>query len=89
MLSKPGLSAYVSSKFAIRGLTESLRAELNGSNIQAHGISPGGMQTEIYREKYPADFGDYMPVEYAVDRVMTNLKSSEPELDLIIRRRAK
>lgn len=83
---KPGLSAYVSSKFAIRGLTQSLREEVKGTNIQVYGIHPGGMQTEIYKEKYPADFDEYMSIDYAIEKVMDNFNASQPELDLIIRR---
>jgi NAD(P)-dependent dehydrogenase (short-subunit alcohol dehydrogenase family) len=85
---KPGLSAYVASKFAIKGLTQSLREELKGTDIQVYGIHPGGMQTEIYKEKYPADFDKYMSVDYAVQKVMDNLVAAEPELDLTIPRPA-
>jgi NAD(P)-dependent dehydrogenase (short-subunit alcohol dehydrogenase family) len=83
---KPGLSAYVSSKFAIKGLTQSLREELKGTNIQVYGIHPGGMQTEIYKEKYPADFEQYMSVDYAISKIMDNFATSQPVQDLIIRR---
>jgi len=83
---KPGLSAYVSSKFAIKGLTQSLREELEGTNISVYGIHPGGMQTEIYKEKYPADFDDYMTTDYAIEKVMNNFAAPQPELDLVIRR---
>jgi NAD(P)-dependent dehydrogenase (short-subunit alcohol dehydrogenase family) len=83
---KPGISAYSASKFAVKGLTESLREELKDTDIRVYGIFPGGMQTEIYKEKYPADFSEYMDVEYAIKKVMGNLQLEEPELDLIIRR---
>lgn len=83
---KPGLSAYVSSKFAIKGMTESIRTELNDTDIQVMQIFPGGMQTDIYKEKVPADIDDYMSVDYAIDKVMSNLKLETPEQDLIIKR---
>lgn len=83
---KPGLSAYVSSKFAVKGLTQSLREEVKGAGIQVYGIHPGGMQTEIYKEKYPADFKEYMSTDYAIGKVMGNFAATQPELDLIIRR---
>ncbi len=86
---KPGISAYVSSKFAVKGLTESLREELKDTLISVYGIFPGGMQTEIYKEKYPADFNEYMSVEYAIEKVMENFRMPKPELDLIIRRPSK
>ncbi len=83
---KPGLSAYVSSKFAVKGLTQTLREELRSTNIQVYGIHPGGMQTEIYKEKYPADFEEYMSIDYAIGKMMDNFAASQPEQDLLIRR---
>ena len=83
---KPGISAYSASKFAVKGLTESLREEVKETGIKIYGIFPGGMQTEIYKEKYPADFEEYMSVDYAIEKVMENLNKSQSEADLIIRR---
>jgi short-subunit dehydrogenase len=40
-------SAYCSSKFAIRGFTETLRMELLYSNIQTTCVHPGGIKTNI------------------------------------------
>jgi NAD(P)-dependent dehydrogenase (short-subunit alcohol dehydrogenase family) len=86
---KPGLSAYVSSKFAVKGMTESLREELKGTNIKVYQIFPGGMKTDIYREMVPKDFEAYMDVNHAVVEALDNLKADEPELDMIIRRPVK
>lgn len=86
---KPGISAYVASKFAIKGLTQSLRKEVMDTDIQVYGIHPGGMQTEIYKEKYPSDFDEYMSIDYAIQKIMDNFENLEPELDLIIRRPVK
>lgn len=83
---KPWISAYSSSKFAIKGLIESARKENLDNPIQILGIYPGGMQTDIYKEKYPEDFADYMKIDYAVGKVMDNLKLNNPEIDLVIRR---
>lgn len=83
---KPGLSAYVASKFAVKGLTQSLREELKDTSISVYGIHPGGIQTEIYKEKYPADFDTYMSVDYAVGKIMANFAAPRPEMDVIIRR---
>lgn len=85
---KPGLSAYVSSKFAVKGLTESLREELKGTDIGVLAIYPGGMKTDIYKEAYPDDYNTYMSVDYAIQKVMDNLAHPKPEIDLIIRRPA-
>ena len=83
---KSGLSAYVSSKFAIRGLTETIREEIKDSPIEIYQIFPGGMKTDIYHERVPDDIDQYMDVSYAIDKVMANLKLDQPELDQIIKR---
>jgi short-subunit dehydrogenase len=51
----PNQSAYVSTKFAIRGFTESLWAELDSSPIAVTGIYPGTIQSEILER---ASFSD-------------------------------
>lgn len=86
---KPNLSAYVSSKFAVRGMTEGLRKETVGSGIGIYGVFPGGMRTDIYREKVPADIDEYMEVGPVAEKVVVNLVSDAPEMDLIIKRPAK
>lgn len=83
---KPTLSAYVSSKFAVKGMTESLREELAGTGIEVYQIFPGGMQTDIYHEQIPADIDQYMSVDYAIEKVMTNLAAEKPKQDLVIKR---
>lgn len=45
----PMQSAYVSSKFAVRGFTETLRNELLGSNVRTLVIHPGGIKTNIVK----------------------------------------
>lgn len=83
---KPGISAYSSSKFAIKGLTESIRKEVKDLDIKILGVFPGGMQTDIYKEKYPDDLKDYMEADTVVEKVMANLKSDNPKLDFVIKR---
>lgn len=82
---KPMISAYSSSKFAIKGLTESIRKEV-ADHIDIYAVYPGGMQTEIYQEKYPDDIKEYMQVDDVVSKVIDNLKSDKPNPDLIIKR---
>jgi NAD(P)-dependent dehydrogenase (short-subunit alcohol dehydrogenase family) len=45
----PGHSAYVASKFAVRGFTETLRHEMAGSNVKVSIVHPGGIKTNIAR----------------------------------------
>lgn len=82
---KPMISAYSSSKFAVKGLTESIRKEVDG-NINIYAVYPGGMQTDIYQEKIPDDISEYMLVDDVVQKVIDNLKSDNPNPDLIIKR---
>jgi len=49
LLSMPMQSAYNSSKFAVRGFTESLKMEMAGSHIQVSCVHPGGIKTSIAR----------------------------------------
>jgi NAD(P)-dependent dehydrogenase (short-subunit alcohol dehydrogenase family) len=86
---KPEIAAYSASKFAIKGLTESIRKEMKDLDIKAYLVFPGGMQTELYKEKYPSDFGDYMEVDAVAEKVIKNLKSKNPKIDLIIKRKTK
>lgn len=86
---KPEISAYSSSKFAIKGLTESIRKEVKDLDIKILGVFPGGMQTDIYKEKYPDDLKDYMEVDIVVEKVISNLKSENLEVDFIIKRPSK
>lgn len=85
---KPRLSAYVSSKFAIKGLSESVREELKDTDITLYQIFPGGMQTDIYQVQVPADINEYMQVDYAIEKVMDNFRNESPEQDLVIKRPA-
>ncbi len=56
----PNQSAYVSTKFAIRGFTNSLWSEYRGSNVNVTGIYPGMIQTDILAS---ADFSDHREKE--------------------------
>ena len=45
----PSQAAYNASKFAVRGYTEALRQELQGSSVKVTCICPGGVKTNIVR----------------------------------------
>ncbi len=47
MIAPPGQAAYCASKFAVRGFTEALRHELEGTNISVSAVHPGGVSTNI------------------------------------------
>lgn len=46
-------SAYCTSKFAVRGFTETLRMELQGTGIATTCVHPGGIRTNIVRNSLP------------------------------------
>jgi len=45
-------TAYCASKFAVRGFTDSLRHELNGTGVRAIVVHPGGTKTNIIRSAH-------------------------------------
>ena len=47
LVAPPGQATYCASKFAVRGFTESLRHELEGTNIAVSVVHPGGVKTNI------------------------------------------
>ncbi len=56
LIGVPTQSAYCTSKFAVRGFTESLRGELRGTGVHAVTVHPGGIRTNIARNaRYHAD----------------------------------
>jgi NADP-dependent 3-hydroxy acid dehydrogenase YdfG len=56
LIGVPTQSAYCTSKFAVRGFTESLRAELRGTGVSAVTVHPGGIKTNIARNaRYHSD----------------------------------
>src|SRR5207302_1839984 len=53
-------AAYAASKFAVRGFTEALRHELEGSRVGVSCVHPGGIRTSIARH---ARLGERTPPE--------------------------
>ena len=47
LIAPAGQTAYAASKFAVRGFSEALRHELDGSNIGVSVVHPGGVRTQI------------------------------------------
>ena len=55
LVAPAGQVAYASSKFAIRGFSESLRHELDGTNVSVSVVHPGGIATSIsHNARVPA-----------------------------------
>ncbi len=49
LVSPPGQAAYSASKFAVRGFSNALRHELEGSSVGVSVVHPGGVATSIAR----------------------------------------
>ena len=60
LIAPAGQAAYSASKFAVRGFTEALRHELDGSNVQVSCVHPGGIRTRIAQQ---ARLGAATPAE--------------------------
>jgi len=50
LMGMPTLHAYVASKFALRGITKSLAAELGAFNIRVNSVHPGYVDTPMVRD---------------------------------------
>lgn len=58
LVAAPSSADYVASKFAVRGFTESLAAELIGTPVSVHLVHPGGIATNITRNDQSQEFKD-------------------------------
>jgi uncharacterized protein len=79
-------TAYCSSKFAAMGFTKSLRKEIEGTNIKVLAVYPGGMKTNLFDEKKPENYDEYMEPSFVADKIIENIKKEVPEEELILRR---
>ena len=95
LVAPAGQSAYSASKFAVRGFTEVLRHELEGSNVFVSCVHPGGIRTAIARrarlgantpegsrEEAVARFERLTPnsKEYAATRILQGVERREPRI---------
>ena len=76
---RPRLSAYVASKYAVRGFTDSLRNEIREDGITVIGVYPGGMKTNFFDEQMPEDYDKYMDPHHVAQKIIENLKSDKPK----------
>jgi len=79
-------TAYCASKFAADGFTKSLRKEVDGIKIKVISIYPGAMQTNLFDEKKPENYQEYMDPNYVAEKIIENFKNKNPEEELIIKR---
>lgn len=95
LVGAPDNSVYCASKFAVRGLSETLRAELVGTPVQVLVVHPGAVATGIVTGgKHVASEGGVtfeaarkliargMPPEQAADRIVLAIRRGEKRLVL-------
>ncbi|HZV87885.1 MAG TPA: SDR family NAD(P)-dependent oxidoreductase [Candidatus Binatus sp.] len=90
-----GQSAYSASKFAVRGLTEALRHELEGTSVYVSCVHPGGIHTPIAKHarlgahaspsKHQASIDFFEKVtptspEAAAARILKGVEQREPRI---------
>ncbi|MGI8883802.1 MAG: SDR family NAD(P)-dependent oxidoreductase [Pyrinomonadaceae bacterium] len=95
LVAPPGQSAYCASKFAVRGFTESLRHELEDTNISVSSVHPGGIKTNIannsrvgenadknIKKKVVNFFDKASPTtaEQAADVIVSGIKRKNPRI---------
>ncbi|MCO6510148.1 MAG: SDR family NAD(P)-dependent oxidoreductase [Aridibacter famidurans] len=95
LMAPPGQATYCASKFAVRGFTESLRHELEGTDIHVSCVHPGGIRTDIVRKaRQGADAPDEdkriapvifdkvarTPPEVAADVIVKGIKEKNPRI---------
>ena len=77
-IAPPGQSAYCASKFAVRGFTECLRHELDGSNVLISVVHPGGIQTNIVKNARQGEKATEGDMKIA-DEMLDTLAKTTPD----------
>ena len=83
IIGPPGQSDYCASKFAVRGLTESLMVEFHESPISIHSLHPGGINTNIAKKEKSQAFAEKFlttPPEKIVDHVIKCIQKKKPKI---------
>jgi NAD(P)-dependent dehydrogenase (short-subunit alcohol dehydrogenase family) len=95
VIAPPGQAAYCASKFAVRGFTEALRHELEGTGVRVSCVHPGGIKTGIARaaragaaagaSKHDAECARFERLaittpERAAERIVTGMLRGEPRI---------
>lgn len=80
IMGQPGIGAYCTSKFAVRGFTESLRTELllEGAPVRVTVVHPGGVRTAI-RDAKPVELGGE-PGALEVEAALTDAERHRNEI---------
>ena len=71
-----GNGTYCASKFAVRGFTESLRAELLETNVKVMSVHPGGIKTNIVRNSRTRKDKNDPEVQKQIERTMKAFRTT-------------
>ena len=84
IVAPPGQAAYCASKFAVRGFSESLRKELEGTTVGVTVVHPGGVKTSIAKSAKPPAGATAEQTATSVRRVERALKMPAEQAGEII-----
>jgi NAD(P)-dependent dehydrogenase (short-subunit alcohol dehydrogenase family) len=74
LISPPGQTAYCASKFAVRGFSNALRYELEGSTVSLTVVHPGGVATSIARNSRKPGGRSEAEIAAAISRIEKMLR---------------
>jgi short-subunit dehydrogenase len=80
-------TAYCASKFAASGFTRSLMKEVDGKKIKVLGVYPGKMRTNLFDEKKPENYAEFMDPNFVAEKIIQNLKLKKPKEEIIIKKK--
>jgi short-subunit dehydrogenase len=76
-LGVPGIATYCISKFGVRGLTEALWRELEGTGVTAVSVHPGGVRTNISKSARSTAVAG--TIENETERMLEKMLVTPPE----------
>jgi len=79
LIGAPNNSDYCASKFAVRGLTESLAVEFHESPITIHCVHPGGIKTNIASGEFAEQYLT-TPPEHLANRIIKGIQKKEVKI---------
>lgn len=86
LISPAGQAPYCASKFAVRGFTDVLRHELEGTNITVSVVHPGGIRTQIaHNSRRAASFDEKQAKQLADKFVQEGMTSPEQAAQRIVK----
>lgn len=84
LIAPAGQAAYSASKFAVRGFTDALRHEFDGSGITVSVVHPGGIRTRIVHDARRAAGFDERRARALADRFFREVRSTPEQAALRI-----